>query len=63
MYGIELGDVVCFQLVDEKMEEDLEDDVQDDDSYCEEEFKYMKVTVYSVVANINESKMFFPSQV
>ena len=58
VYGIQLGEVVHFQLGDEEMDDEeldegFKDDEQDD---AEEEFNNIKVTVYSVVNNIKEAK-------
>ena len=54
VYDIQLGDVVHFQLDDEdEMDAELDQDVEDDD---DQEFNYIKVTVYSEVESMKKAK-------
>ena len=54
MYDIQLGDVVHFQLDDEdEMDAELDQEVEDDDN---QEFNYIKVTVYSEVESMKKAK-------
>ena len=60
MFNIQLGDVVCFKHVENKVEEKMEEDVpreeQEDEKNNGEAYNNFEFTIYRVVDNRKQKK-------